>query len=107
VTITSTADVEVFPVWNIRGPVLNFTVSNGVDSWSIDGLITAGDVVTVDTGAKTVVDQDGNNLYNRLGPAPKLFSFQPGETEISVTGGLADEQTLVTADYALRFEVVH
>ena len=107
VSITSTADVEVFPVWTIRGPVDNFQVSNGVDSWSITGSILGTEIVTVDTEKKTIVDQDGVNLYDRLGPAPKLFPFQPGETLISVTGVNATEETLVTAEYALRFEVVH
>lgn len=107
VTITSTADVEVFPVWTITGPVENFEVSNGTESWGITGSILGTETITVDTANKTVVDQDGNNLYDRLGAAPKLFPFQPGETLISVTGVNATEETLVTAEYALRFEVVH
>jgi hypothetical protein len=107
VTINSTADVEVFAKWTIQGPVDDFTVSDGVDSWTIDGAIALGETVTVDTEAKTVVDQDGNNLYDRLGPAPKLFPLQPGETTLAITGSNATDDTRVTADYALRFEVVH
>lgn len=107
VTITSTADVEVFAKWTITGPVTDFTVSNGVESWTISGAIAPGDTVTVDTERKTVVDQDGNNLYDRLGPAPKLFPLQPGETTLSITGSGATVDTIIEADYALRFEVVH
>lgn len=107
VTITSNADVEVFATWTITGPVDDFTVSNGVESWTIGGSILTGDTVTVDTERKTVVDQDGNNLYDRLGPAPKLFPLQPGETTLSITGSNATVDTIIEADYALRFEVVH
>jgi len=107
VTITSTADVEVFPVWTITGPVQNFQVSNGTESWGITGDILGTETVTVDTASKTVFDQDGVNLYDRLGPAPKLFPFQPGETLLSVTGVNSTEDTIIRAEYALRFEVVH
>ena len=107
VTISSDADVEVFPVWNVTGPVDDFTVTNGVDSFTITGTIDGSTTVTIDTENKTVVDQDGNNLYDRLGPAPKLFPFQPGETTLEITGAGADASTLVFAEYALRFEVVH
>jgi hypothetical protein len=107
VTITSTADVEVFPVWTIRGPVDDFQVSNGVDSWSITGSILGTETITVDTENKTIVDHTGANLYDRLGPAPKLFPFQPGETLLTVTGANSTDDTLVRAEYALRFEVVH
>jgi hypothetical protein len=107
VTISSEADVEVFATWNITGPVDDFTVSNGTESWTISGTIDNQTTVTVDTENKTVVDQDGNNLYDRLGPAPKLFALQPGETTLSITGTNTTEATAIIADYALRFEVVH
>ena len=107
VTVSSGADVEVFPVWTITGPVDDFTVTNGTDSWTISGTIDNVTTVTVDTEKKTVVDQTGTNLYDRLGPAPKLFPFQPGETTLAITGQNATEQTLVFAEYALRFEVIH
>lgn len=107
VTINSNADVEVFPVWTIEGPVDDFTVSNGTQSFTIAGSIGVGETITVDTEKKTVVDENGDNKYDRLGPAPKLFPFQPGETVIEITGSNADDNTVITAEYALRFEVVH
>jgi hypothetical protein len=107
VTITSDADVEVFATWNVRGPVDDFTVSNGTESWTISGTIDGATTVTVDTENKTVVDQDNNNLYDRLGAAPKLFPLQPGETTLNIAGSNTTDATLITADYALRFEVVH
>jgi hypothetical protein len=107
VTISSNADVESFPRWIIQGPVDDFTVSNGTDSWTLTGTVALNETVIVDTEAKTVTDQAGNNLYDRLGPAPKLFALQPGENLISLSGINADADTLIRLDYALRFEVVH
>jgi hypothetical protein len=107
VTITSNADVEVYPVWTINGPVTDFTVSDGVNSFTIEGTIAEGETITVDTENKTVTDGGGNNVYSLLGPAPKLFSFQPGETLLEVTGTDTNSSTLVNAEYALRYEVVH
>ena len=107
VTISSNADVEAFPKWTVTGPITNVTISNGTESWTISGTITAEQTFTVDTEDKTVVDQDGVNRYDRLGPAPKLFPFLPGETTISVTGLNSTENTQIIAEWALRFEVVH
>lgn len=107
VLVVSTADVEVFPVWTITGPVTDFSVSDGENAFTVSGAISASETVTVDTQQKTVVDGTGANLYARLGPAPKLFSFQPGETLLTSTGTNANADTLVVVEYALRFEVVH
>jgi len=107
VTVQSDADVDVFPVWTITGPITDFTATSGSLSWGIDGVVDAGETITVDTEAGTVKDQDGNNRYSILAPAPKLFTFPPGETVISVTGSDVTDDTIVRCDYSLRFEVVH
>ena len=107
VTITSNADVEVYPLWTVQGPVTDFTVTDGTNSFVIEGVIALGETIIVDTENKTVVDGDGDNVYSLLGPAPKLFAFQPGETTLEITGTDTDDNTVVTAEYALRYEVVH
>lgn len=107
VVVTSTADVEVYPVWTITGPIDNFTVSDGLRSFTIEGTIGSGESMVVDAKAKTVTDQDGVNQYARLAPAPKLFPFEPGETTLEVTGTNTDEGTSAVARFALNFEVVH
>lgn len=107
IEIVSNADVEVYPVWTVDGPVTDFTVSDGVNAFTIVGVIDEGERVVVDTENKTVVDENGDNVYNRLGPAPKLFSFEPGETTLEITGTDTDANTFIVAEYALRYEVVH
>jgi hypothetical protein len=107
ITVDNTSDVPVFPVYEIRGPVTNLRVSNGVDAWEIDGTIVEGDLLTVDTEAGTVTGIGGVNRYALLKPAPKLFPFQPGLSTINVEGIDANINTLITCSYNLRFEVVH
>jgi hypothetical protein len=107
VTVTSNADVEVFPLWIIQGPVDDFTASNGTQSFKINGTIALGESITIDTEKKTVVDENGDNAYDRLDTAPKLFAFQPGQTTIDVTGSNTTGDTRVRGEYALRFEVIH
>jgi hypothetical protein len=107
VVITSDADVEVYPVWTIDGPVTDLTISDGSNSFTVEGTVALGESIIIDTEAKTVVDENGDNVYFRLGPAPKLFSLQPGETNLEITGTSSDDNTSVVAEYALRYEVVH
>jgi hypothetical protein len=107
VVVQSDADVDVFPVWTITGPISEFAASNGTLSWGFNAPVDEGETITVDTEAGTVKDQDGNNRYSLLASAPKLFAFSPGETVISVTGIATSDDTLVRCDYSLRYEVVH
>jgi hypothetical protein len=107
VVVQSNADVDVFPVWTITGPISEFEATDGELSFGFNDEVLEGETITVDTEAGTVRDQDGNNRYSLLKPAPKLFPFQPGETVINVTGSATSEDTIVRCDYALRFEVVH
>lgn len=107
VNVNSSADVDVYPVWTIKGPITNFKATNGTQSFQIVGSLSASETYTVDTEAGTVVDQDGNNKYSLLASAPKLFSFKPGNTVIEVLGSGTTTTTSVRCNYALRFEVVH
>jgi hypothetical protein len=107
VAVFSQADVEVFPIWRIEGPIENFTASNGTSSFTIEDTILVGETWTVNTEKKTVVDQDGVNKYDKLGVAPKIFPFRPGASTITVTGSGSTGDTRITVTYALRFEVLH
>jgi hypothetical protein len=107
VVVQSSADVDVFPIWTITGPITQFEATDGILTFGFNDEVQAGETITIDTEAGTVKDQDGNNRYSLLNPAPKLFAFPPGETVISVTGVDTTLDTIVRCDYALRFEVVH
>jgi hypothetical protein len=107
INVDNTSDVSVFPIYEIAGPVTGLTVSNGTDEWGFSTTVDEGDLVEVDTGAGTVTGTGGSNLYAILNSAPKLFSFPPGETTITIEGTSANTETRVTCRYSLRYEVVH
>jgi len=107
IIVSSSADVDSYPIWTITGPITNFTASNGTQSFTLEGAIPAGVTYYVNTEAGTVTNTSGANSYSLLGPAPKLFPIPPGFTTIEVTGEGTDSGTLIRCDYALRYEVVH
>jgi hypothetical protein len=107
IEVDNTSDVAVYPVYEVAGPITDLVVSNGTESWGFGVTIAEGDLVEVDTEAGTVTGVDGVNLYSYLSPAPKLFSFPPGQTTITVEGTGTNLNTRVTCRYALRYEVVH
>tara|TARA_R110002126_G_scaffold118298_2_gene258295 strand:- start:378 stop:1229 length:852 start_codon:yes stop_codon:yes gene_type:complete len=107
INVDNTSDVAVFPVYEVAGPITALSVSNGTDSWGFNTTIAEGDLVEVDTEAGTVTGTGGTNLYSILNPAPKLFSFPPGQTTITIEGTSTNLNTRVTCRYNLRYEVVH
>jgi hypothetical protein len=107
VFVESTADVDVYPVWVIQGPISELFISNGSQSFGFNRPVTEDEVITVDTELGTVKNQGGENLYSILSPAPKLFPFPPGNSTIEVLGTETDSNTFIRCNYALRFEVVH
>ena len=107
INVDNTSDVNVYPVYEVSGPITGLTVSNGTDSWGFNITVDEGETYEVDTEAGTVSSISGENLYNILNPAPKLFSFPPGETTITVEGTSTNLNTRITCRYALRYEVVH
>ena len=106
VTVVNAGDVATYPVWSITGPVQNLQINNGTLGFSFP-VVYAGQTITVDTETSTVVDQDGLNRYDYLGPAPKFFNLPPGTTGISVLGINTDFDFNVTLTYSPRYEVIH
>jgi hypothetical protein len=107
VNIESTADVDVYPTWTVEGPITGLVISNGTQSFGFNRTIASNETITLDTEFGTVRNQNGDNLYSILNPAPKLFTFAPGNTTIEVSGTDVNSDTLIRCNYALRFEVVH
>jgi len=107
IIVSSSADVNSYPIWTVTGPITDFTASNGTQSFTLEGTIPAGVTYYVNTESGTVTNISGANAYSLLGPAPKLFPIPPGFTTIEVTGADTTAETLIRCDYALRFEVVH
>ena len=107
VSVNSSADVDVYPVWTIRGPVSSLSISNGTQSFGFNTAVASGETITIDTEAGTVDDQTGANRYPILTAAPKLFPFAPGRSTIEVVGLSTTTATYIACNYALRYEVIH
>lgn len=108
VTVANTAgDVPSFPVYTIYGPLTTLSIATGSTGFTYNAAIAAGETITIDTAAGTVVDQAGVNKYANLGAAPKLFAIPPGTTTITVNGTGATSASQIACTYYPRREVLH
>lgn len=107
VDVNNAGDVAIFPRWTIRGPIKNLVISNGSLSFGFTEEILGGKTYTVNTGTGEVYDEQGENVYYLLAPAPKLFALEPGESTITVNGTDASPDTRIICNYSPRYEVIH
>ena len=107
--IENSGDVEAYPVWTLRGPATQVTITNSSTgaSFVYNAAIALGTTITIDTFKGTVVNQAGTNLYANLGTSPKLFPIDAGTSSISIVATGADTNTLISLAYQPRKEVVH
>lgn len=88
-TIVNTGDVEAWPVWTIRGPSDEVTLTSDTGArLRVAYPLVAGEILTIDTrpGAKTVVDQTGVNRFSSLDENDDdLYSFPVGTTTVTIT----------------------
>lgn len=106
-TIENLGDVEAPIVWQIKGPSTNVTFSSNGFSFNYTETLTSADTITIDTEKGTVVNAAGVNKYQYLGPAPKLFSIQPGVSTVSITAVGSDTNTKISGYFQPRREVIH
>lgn len=107
IQVDNTADVPMFPTFEVVGPVDNLQVSLNGQGWSFNTSMAEGDIVVVDHENATVTGIGGVNRYTILNASPKFFSFAPGSLDVLVSGTGANLNTTITCNYQLRFEVVH
>lgn len=108
VVVNNTAgDVPSFPVWKLYGPMDNASIYVGTTGFTYNATIAAGEVITIDTAKKTVVDSAGTNKYANLSSAPKFFSLPPGTTSVSVLGNNTTTASKIALSYYPRREVIH
>lgn len=107
ILIDNTGDVAIFPTYRIIGPVSNLSISSNGQSFDFIETVEDGETIFVNTETGEVYDQDNNNRYNILGPAPKLFRIPVGESALIIEGDDTTDDTRIDVYYALRFEVVH
>lgn len=108
VTVNNTAgDVPSYPVWKVTGPITGLQILADGVGFSYSVPLAAGEQLTIDTAAGTVVDASGANKYANLGAAPKLFPIGAGTTSIAVIGTDSTAATSVVCTYYPRREVLH
>jgi hypothetical protein len=103
--VDNAGQADAYPTWRLVGPTSRATVSLGDDVWTL-GPIAAAEVVTVDTKTRTATLASGLNVYDRLGPAPRLFPIPTGRNELSVTMANATDATTATCFFRPRMEVI-
>lgn len=107
ITVTNSGDVPAYPIWRVRGPIEDFFVSDGTNSFGFNAEVFTGETITIDTATGSVTDDLGANRYDILLPAPKLFPIKPGVTSLTVTGVANSLNAQVVLSYSPRYEVVH
>lgn len=107
-TIENVGDVAAYPTWHFEGPMDSVTVT-AYDgrSFVYEQPILLGETVMIDTFAGTAIKEGVGNVYQDLGPSPKLFPFPPGQSVVDVVAPNTDGNTRITVFYQPRKEVVH
>ena len=102
--VENPGDMRANPVWRVDGPGRNFTAISPIGEvlrWT--GALAAGETLTIDTKAGTVIDHTGANRYNLLAPAPRFWSIEPGESTVSVTLDGATSDSRITCSWQPRW----
>lgn len=105
-TVENAGDAPAYPRWVVTGPGANFTATGArgeVLRW--EGTLLAGEQITLDAQAGTVVDGAGVNRYDQLAPAPRFWSIEPGTSRVSVTLDGATAASRITCAWQPRRQV--
>lgn len=107
VIVDNTGDVEAWPVWLVTGPGSDLVLRNVTTGYVIDLPITlaAGESLTIDTrpGERTVLKQDGTNLFPNLTDDSALWPLIEGDNRIQIEFSAATAASAVQLAYRRRF----
>lgn len=103
--VENDGDADALPTWRLTGPTKLASISLGARSFTV-GPLAVGDVVTIDTAARTATYADGRNAYGLFGPAPYLFPIPPGPNELGVVMQDATATTSAVCYFRPRKEVI-
>ena len=92
-------DGPVWPSWQVTGPGVDLTISNGQDVIEISGQFDASSPVLIETGPGRITPDRWADLSLRS----RLFSLEPGRQTLTVTLVGASTDTLVRLAYQERF----
>lgn len=102
-------DVEAWPVWTLTGPMTGVVLTNKTPDPDqvVDMTYTllAGETITIDTreDKRTVVKNDGTNLYGNLTAASYLWPLQKGANEIQIQMAGATADSKVNLSFQARY----
>jgi phage-related protein len=106
-TVSNGGDVEAWPVWTVHGPASSITLSNDTTGQTVDlpVTLTAAQTVVIDTRPfrKTVLRDDGTNLYGSLSNTSSLWSLPTGDSTVTISLPGATSESYVTLVYARRW----
>ena len=98
-TVTNGGDVDAFPVWTIQGPggpIILTNVTTGETLGVDTTLVSSSQRVIVDTRPfrKSIVREDGTNLYGQRTSGSSLWSLAPGDNiiQVSLAGATVDSE---------------
>ena len=104
-SIFNSGDVEAFPVFSITGPGTNPVLTNTTTGKAITATITlsAGQVLTIDTNAKTVVREDGSNQFGTLSLSSVLWSLAVGQNALTLAMSGTGVGSQISVSYKQRW----
>lgn len=102
VTLSNPGDAPAYPVWEIHGPGTDVQVINGIQSWKWNGVLAAGEVLTVNTQTSAVRDGNNVNRYGDMAPAPRLWAIPPGDTVAQVTMAGSSQESYIKVSWRPR-----
>ncbi len=109
VPVINIGDEPGYPVWKITGKCNSAVLTNNTTglSFSVDHVQDASNHMVIDTrpGVKTIVDEDGTNLFTSLGPNPKLWPLIRGANSIALEISGTDASTYVEMSYTPRYKM--
>ena len=91
-TVTNSGHVFTYPIFTINGPCTNPDIINETtgETLTIDEILAAGDILTVDMGQRTAIVTSGGVETNVLGSVSGVWwSLQVGDTDIRIPSDAA------------------
>lgn len=99
-------DVEALPNWVITGPGENPKLTNITSNQALtleDVSLSAGETITINTRARTILKNDGSNLFPRLKWGTGFWNLNPGANHIQIMMVGADETSRIDLMYQPRY----
>lgn len=107
VTISNPGDVAAPITWIIRGPADSASIHFDNAGFVYDAPIADGELITITTKPVRVRNSAGDNVYDRLGPAPKFRPVPPGDTEAVLQMVNATSAASITGFFSPRRKAMY